>query len=442
MKRFVYGNNRQFDSLYSQLSGESRKKIWFTVEFPDNTRARLGFQAIGNQILLELKACENESFPHYDGANSLFRRLVTEKSVTFENEEEMKSVFRNAKSVYVPPVQCNTQTENMQPSGERIVHVSIEIDAKLLADEIKADIIGQDLLIEGIVKCVHNHLRKKSPKKPLVIMLHGPTGVGKTETAKKLAECIQARLGEKEFPFINVKCNEFKESYRISQLTGSPQGYVGHDESCVMSVVERTGRVILLLDEFEKLHPDIVTAVMQWMDTGKVTLSRIEEGKDSADYDCQGSIFILTTNIDMKNGRESSLRFVTSNESVQSGDEKTMISADDRCRRVMVNNGFKPELAGRIARFFEFNKLTDADIAQIAVLTFKKKFMEYGFVVQSIEERLLEDIRSRYSSSQFGVRPLENALEEVLGEQLPPPSEDVKCIKVGGTIENLIIMEV
>ncbi len=442
MKRFVYGNDRQFASLCSQLSGERRKRIWFTVEFPDSTRARLGFQAIDNQILLQLKACENESFPQYDGENPLFRRLVTEKHLTFESEAEMKRAFSNAKSIYAPPVQRNTQTENMPSNGERIVHVSTAMDAQTLADEIKADIIGQDSQIEGIARCVCNHLRKKSPKKPLVIMLPGPTGVGKTATAKKLAECLQARFGETEFPLINVKCNEFKESYRISQLTGSPQGYVGHEEACMMSPATRTGRFVLLLDEFEKLHPDIVTAVMQWMDTGKVTLSRIEEGKDSADYDCQGSIFILTSNIDMQNGRESSLRFLISNESVQLNNEATTISADDRCRRIMVNNGFKPEIAGRIARFFEFKKLTKADIAQIAVLTFKKKFIEYGFVVHSIEASLLEDIQSHYTSSQFGVRPLENALEEVLGTQLPPLSEDEKRIKVGGTIENLIITEV
>lgn len=86
--------------------------------------------------------------------------------------------------------------------------------------------------------------------------------------------------------------------------------------------------------------------------------------------------------------------------------------------------------------------LTQEDVSQIAVLALKNKFAEYGFVVDEIDDFLLEDVRSRYASSEFGVRPLENALDEVLGMQLPPLSNDEKHIKVGGTIESLTITEV
>lgn len=443
MKQFVYGNARQFESLYDQLSGESRKKVWFTVTFPDEKHARLGFQCVNGHMSVELNKYGDESMPDYQGDNELFRKLVTERHIEFENKEQMLAAFQEARCVYERRARRNYFSSNgTLPETERIEHVPTAVDSVKLANDIKSRIIGQDAQVEGIAKCVCNHLRKKKPKKPLVIMLPGPTGVGKTATAQELTERLQAIFGKDEFPLIYVKCNEFKESYRISQLTGSPQGYVGHDESCMMSVAARTGRFVLLLDEFEKLHPDIATAVMQWMDTGKVTLSRIENGRDTADYDCRGSIFILTSNIDMRNDTFSSLRFIVPGENEQTSQTSTAISSDDSCRRIMVNNGFKPEIAGRISRFFEFKRLTKNDIAQIAVLVFKSKFAEYGFIVDAIESELLEDIQSHYTSSQFGVRPLENALEEVLGSQLPPPSVDEPHITVGGTVEHLIITEV
>lgn len=443
MRQFVYGNTRQFTSLYDQLSGEARKKVWFTVTFPDGKRARLGFQCVNGRMSVELNRYADESMPDYQGDNELFRKLATERRIEFENEEQMFATFREARCVYERQTRQNNSPSNGALSEtERIEHVPTAIDPVKLANNIKSRIIGQDAQVEGITKCVCNHLRKKKPKKPLVIMLPGPTGVGKTATAQELTECLQAIFGKDEFPLIYVKCNEFKESYRISQLTGSPQGYVGHDESCMMSVAVRTGRFVLLLDEFEKLHPDISTAVMQWMDTGKVTLSRIENGRDSADYDCRGSIFILTSNIDMRDDSFSSLRFTVPGENAQAPQASTAISSDDRCRRIMVNNGFKPEIAGRISRFFEFKRLTKNDIAQIAVLVFKSKFSEYGFIVDAIESGLLEDIQFHYTSSKFGVRPLENALDEVLGAQLPPPPVDEQHIKVGGTVERLIITEV
>lgn len=441
MRQFVYGNARQFASLYEQLSGETRKKIWFTVAFPNGEHARLGFYYTGEQIVLEMAQFGNEEFPSYNGDNELFHKLATERHAEFESEEQMRSAFYAARNIY-ERVSRHEQTEEAQNEDKRIVHVPTVVDSVKLADKIKTRIIGQDAQVEGICKCVCNHLRKKSPKKPLVIMLPGPTGVGKTATAQYLAECLQEMFGRNDFPLIYVKCNEFKESYRISQLIGSPQGYVGHNESCMMSVVARTGRFILLLDESEKLHSDIFTAIMQWMDTGKVTLSRIEDGKDTADYDCRGSIFILTSNIDMRSGVYSSLRFAIPEEDPESQDISATVQFDDRCRRIMVNNGFKPEIAGRISKFFEFKHLTQEDVSQIAVLALKNKFAEYGFVADEIDDLLLEDVRSRYASSEFGVRPLENALDEVLGMQLPPLSNDEKHIKVGGTIESLTITEV
>ena len=442
MKQFVNGNDAQFHSLYEQIS-DGDKKVWFTVCFPKSTRARLAFRCVNGQIVLELAPYGEASFPTYNGSNEFLRRLIADRGATFNSIEQVQEAFCSARSDYNPPDRVRTLHRAVQgENSERIVHIPTVLDPIELASDIKSQIIGQDIQVDGICKSVCNHLRKKSPKKPLVIMLPGPTGVGKTATARRLAECLQERFGEGAFPLISVNCNEFRESYRISQLTGSPQGYVGHDESCMMSVASKTGRFVLLLDEYEKLNSEISVAIMQWMDTGKITLSRIEDGKENAEYDCRGSIFILTSNIEMRETAISPLRFAVRRADGLVPHESVTESTDDRCRRVMVNNGFKPEVAGRISRFFEFKSLSQEDITQIALLVFKNKISEYGFIVDDIKQELVDDIKSHYTSNDFGVRPLENALDEVLGSQLPAPSDCEQHIEVGGTIKHLVITEV
>lgn len=442
MRKFVYGTARQFDNLYGRLASDERKKIWFTIEFPNSTHARLGFRCLRGRIVVEMVRYGEEGFPEYSGDNVLLSRLVSERTIVFDNMEQMRSSFDSIKEIYeggndrksIPAAIVRTVPE-------RIEHIPTVIDPALLSEEIKENIVGQDSQIDGLVQCVCNHLRKKLPQKPLVVMLPGPTGVGKTATVRKLAECLKEKLGEAEFPLISVSCNEFQEPYRISQLTGSPQGYVGHDEPCLMSVVARTGRFILLLDEYEKLDPTISMAIMQWME-GKITLSRIKDGEENAEYDCRGSIFILTSNIDMGQGEVKSIRFSIPEPDNSKQPPILPQSSDDSCRQTMIKNGFRPEIASRISFFFQFKPLAKVDIENIAIIAFKKKLAEYGFLVDAMGQSLINDIRARYTSSKFGARPLENALDEVLGRQLPPPSDRDQHIKVDGTVENLIITEV
>lgn len=126
MKQFVYGNARQFASLYEQLSGETRKKVWFAVTFPGGEHARLGFHRNEGHIILEMAQYDNERFPSYSGNNELFHKLVTERHVEFESEEQMRSAFYEARSIYErvhrlrQTVEMREETQN---EPERIVHV-------------------------------------------------------------------------------------------------------------------------------------------------------------------------------------------------------------------------------------------------------------------------------------------------------------------------------
>ncbi len=428
MEKFVNGTPKQFENLYTKLIEGRIKRIRFIVTFPNGGRARLVFESVDrNAVKIFLEAHDDETLPSYSGNCELFRALLSGACPQFTNARELGDYFARARSEY--------------PQPQRVVRQRKMIDANQVAERVKENIVGQDAQVDGIIKSIYSHLRKTCPKKPLVMMFAGPTGVGKTETARKIAEILQEEFGKEQLPLIIVKCNEFQESYRISQLIGSPAGYVGHDEPCLMEPIKKSDSAIIVFDEFEKAHSEIHTVTMDWMDRGKITLSRIEDDGISAEYDCAASIIILTSNIDISGGISVSMRFdLTDDRESKVGHTS---SNDDRCRTVMVQNGFKPEIAGRISKFFKFNSLSKADLSKIAVIAFKNKFKEYGFIVDEISDELREDIEQSSDVSRFGVRPLENALEEVLGEQLPVvPVEGEKHLRVGGTLHRLTFTEV
>ena len=441
MKQFVYGSKKQFDNLYMQLTEGRGKRIWFSVSFPNGGHARLGFESSdGHTVKILLSTYGDEALPGYSGSCELFRELLSGGCPQFSDAEHLRSYFVRARGEYARQHDASENAAEIKP--QRIVRQRKAIDASRVAERVKENIIGQDAQVDSIVKSICCHLRKPKPKKPLVMMLAGPTGVGKTETARRIADVLQEEFGKEQLPLIIVKCNEFRESYRISQLLGSPAGYVGHDEPCLMEPIKKSDSAIIVLDEFEKANSEIHTVIMDWMDTGKITLSRIEEDGESAEYDCAASIIILTSNIDMRGGAQVSMRFDLTGDG-ERGTDDPALSNDDRCRSVMVRNGFKPEIAGRVSKFYEYKPLSKGDLAKIAVLAFKNKFTEYGFVVDEISDELQRDIEQSCAASRFGVRPLENALEETLGEQLPAASEEgAKHLKVGGSLRRLTFTEV
>lgn len=441
MKQFVNGSKRQFENLYMQLTEGRGKRIWYAVTFPNGGHARLGFESPdGHAVKLLLTTCRGEALPVYSGNCELFNALLSNSCPEFTNAGQLREYFSRARSEYTEP--NNIVTNVSVPLPQRAVRQRKIINSSQIAKRVKDSIIGQDAQVDGIVNSICCHLRKPKPKKPLVMMLAGPTGVGKTETARKIAEVLQEEFGKEQLPLIIVKCNEFRESYRISQLIGSPAGYVGHDEPCLMWPIKKSDSAIIVFDEFEKANSEIHTVIMDWMDTGKITLSRIEDDDASAEYDCAASIIILTSNIDMHDGTSVSMRFDFST-NIERNVPDAIPSNDDRCRAIMVRNGFKPEIAGRISKFFEYTPLSRDNLVKIAVLAFKNKFIEYGFVVDEISDELRDDIENHCIVSRFGVRPIENALEEILGAQLPEvPIEGEKHLKVAGTLRQLIFTEV
>lgn len=445
MKQFAEGSIVKFNNLFKHIIHSVGRRSVFRVAFPDGGRAKLRFESSdGRRVMASLVAEADCSLPEYNGNCNLFHDLLTDSCPTFTSAECMKEYFSQARAEYVRKNNEATVSslESTEAAHVRIAHRGKEIDPAWLSAKIKQRIVGQDEQVDEIVSSICSHAKKRHPRKPKVIMAVGPTGVGKTQVCRVIAELLQEKFGKEQVPFIIVKGNEMGEKYRISQLVGSPAGYVGHDEASIMEPIKNSEFAIILLDEFEKADPAIHTLVMDWMDNGRITFSRIEDGEVSAEYDCAASIFILTSNIPITDGVSASMRFELRYDEVEPA---ANFSVDDEfCRKIMVQHGFRPELVGRISKFVQFNALKKEDVNKIAILSFKAKLREYGFVVENISSELLTDIEAHGVSGKFGVRQLENAIDDAIGSQLPtlPEGEDEIHINVDGTLANLIIAEV
>lgn len=449
MRQFAFGSEEQFKDIWDRLTIGSPRKIKFNVVIKPDTSGVLIFTTDENRRVVVSMETEGLAFDRYTGGSAFVKSLFKGDSTVFDSFDTFMEKFIGIRQDYEQEdesenQQSSTQSQpnrNQVDEGPRIkINSAAELSAML-----KEKIIGQDAAIDGLAVSVYNHLRKVKPQRPLTIMLPGPTGVGKTATAKALAEVLQAAFGKDKMPFITINCNEYREEHRISQLIGSPAGYVGYKDACVLEPLKYTSSAIICFDEYEKANSNIHIAAMSWMDSGKIGFASAgsRDSDNSAEprqeFDCSKSIIIMTTNIMMGANYSASMRFSICPETNLS---ESSISKNDRCRKTLVAGGFKPEVAGRISYFFEYHSLSEEDIKKILLLGFKNKATEYGIKVVDMSDELKNDIFTHYNHSDFGVRPLEYALDEILGSQVPIVETEETEYKASGTLEHLIFEEV
>jgi ATP-dependent Clp protease ATP-binding subunit ClpB len=287
-----------------------------------------------------------------------------------------------------------------EPAGPRY------LDEVALLERLSAHVRGQDDALRTLARAVCHHLARRSPARPATLFAVGPTGVGKTKTAESLPLALQALdpdgIG---YGFLRLDMPEYQERYRVSQLLGSPQGYVGYGEGAQLAdALSANPRTIVLFDEIEKAHPDVLRALMNAMDAGRLsTAQRTERGRE---LDCRRAIFLFTSNLDASgilNDLEQRSAF--GNPAV----------ADEVCRRHLRGLGIKPELIGRIQRFLVFRPLSASTRAEIVGLAIVRVAAEYGVHIGRIDPDVIVAILNRVQSDGFGARPDEYLVDEMLG---------------------------
>ena len=243
-------------------------------------------------------------------------------------------------------------------------------------------VIGQDEAVEKVVDCIlRSRAGIQDEDKPIGSFLFmGPTGVGKTELAKALAQA----LFDDEKSMIRIDMSEYMEKYSVSRLIGAPPGYVGYDEGGQLTeAVRRRPYAVVLLDEVEKAHPDVFNVLLQVLDDGRITDSK------GRTVDFKNTILIMTSNI----GSEYILDGITGNGEISE-------EARANVERVLKGH-FRPEFLNRIDETVFFKPLTVGEIG-------------------SIVELMLDDLRARLKDKQLGLQLSEKALEAVIENGFDP----------------------
>src|ERR1700710_1507858 len=278
-----------------------------------------------------------------------------------------------------------------------------------MEDELHKRVIGQQPAIEAVSKAIRrSRAGLKDPKRPTGSFIFlGPSGVGKTELARTLAEFL---FGDED-AMVRIDMSEYMEKHAVSRLVGSPPGYVGYDEGGQLTeAVRRKPYSVLLLDEIEKAHPDVFNVLLQILEDGRLTDA---QGRT---VDFRHAIVIMTSNIGASEiARNTPLGFAVS-------DDDTGITYDDMKGRIMgeLKKVFRPEFLNRIDDVIVFHKLQKDEIKQIVDLLLRRireSMAERGLQLELTEEAkdLLVD---KGWDPAMGARPLRRAIQRYIEDPL------------------------
>lgn len=295
-------------------------------------------------------------------------------------------------------------TRIAQKESEKIVHMPQHLENR---------VIGQDEAVQKLTKAIQRtRVGLKDPKKPIgTFVFLGPTGVGKTELAKALAEF----LFDKEDTLIRIDMSEYMEKFSVSRLVGAPPGYVGYEEGGQLTEkVRRKPYSVVLLDEIEKAHPDVFNILLQVLDDGILT-----DGLGRR-VDFKNTIIIMTSNIGVRDLKDFGAGVGFSTKAKQDAQDEIMKSTIQNALR----KTFSPEFLGRLDDVIVFNSLHREDIHKIIDITLKKVFARIealGYKVDLTDEAK-DFLAKKGYDTQYGARPLNRAIQKYLED---PVAEEI-----------------
>ncbi len=296
--------------------------------------------------LAELRADESELMSETE--NPDYEALAKVRAEIMQNESQLEELRIKAEDNYVTE---DDLAKVISLSTGIPVNKIIDTDMKKLSnmeDHLKARIIGQDEAVEAVAAAIRRSRVRLSPvKRPASFIFVGPTGVGKTELVKQLAN----ELFDTPETLIRLDMSEFMEKHSVSRLIGSPPGYVGYDEAGQLTEkVRRKPYSVILFDEIEKAHPDVMNILLQILDEGKTNDA---QGRTVS---FENAVIIMTSNAGSEN-RENLLGF---------GKDKGTAVKDKALKSL--REFLRPEFLGRVDEVIVFNQLTKEDYEKIAKL--------------------------------------------------------------------------
>lgn len=392
-----------------------------------------GYKVPENLTALDLRLKELEKQKEESIKNGCFEEaslLQKEQEEAEKKSEQLKKRFQKKTSSSQPEVTEEDIAEVVSSWTKIPVQKLAESDTdrlKKLESVLHQRVIGQEEAVKAVARAVkRGRVGLKDSKRPIGSFLFlGPTGVGKTELSKALAE---AMFGNEE-SMIRVDMSEYMEKHSVSKMIGSPPGYVGHEEGGQLSDQVRTHPYsVLLFDEIEKAHPDVFNILLQVLDDGHITDSKGRK------IDFSNTVIIMTSNAGAKAIIEpKKLGFAAKDD--PAGDYKRMKqNVMDEVKQI-----FRPEFLNRIDEIIVFHALEKTHMKKIVTLMcrdFTKRIEDQMDIHLTLRESAKALIAEKGTDAKYGARPLRRALQTELEDKLAEAilNGEVKrgdCIEAG-----------
>ena len=283
-------------------------------------------------------------------------------------------------------------------------------------------VVGQNEAVEAVAKAIRRgRVGLKDPNRPIGSFLFlGPTGVGKTELSKALAESLFGN----EDSMIRIDMSEYMEGHSVSKLIGSPPGYVGFEEGGQLTEkIRRNPYSVILFDEIEKAHPDVMNMLLQILDDGRLTDS------NGRTVNFKNTVIIMTSNIGARLITDKkTLGFTSKEENKEDKKEYEDIKKDVLAE---LKKEFKPEFINRIDEIIVFHKLQKEEMRQIVDIMLKQviKRMEVQNIKIKIDDDVKDKIIEKGTDANYGARPLKRTIQNLLEDKIAEAILDGKISK-------------
>lgn len=406
MRQFINGS----DEAFSNLERQARENLigFFDQEMPAGAkpeRAKVGFKVNhddGSAVLFVERGVS------YEGPDEDVCSWLRAGEKRFSSFTELKDWIRHTlASSYV---QCaNHPSELCDPHKVRTARRSAFAWTGLqdqMFSQLSKHVRGQDDALRVFCEEVCQHLDKPYPRRPVTLFAVGPTGVGKTETAESLRQTLTALDPDGAgYSYLRLDMNLYTKEHEASRLFGAAPSYIGYGEGGVLvNALQENGKRIVLFDEISRAHPGIWPMLMNAMDAGRLPAASVSRG--AQEVECGRAIFIFTSNF----GAQSIIQELSGRNAF--GDRWKV---SEVCRRHLRAAGIAPELLGRIRQFLVYRPLSERVRVEIIILTVARVAAEYGLKVARIAPSVVEKILENAGGSEFGARPDDYLVDNLLG---------------------------
>ena len=410
-----YVNDRFLPDKAIDLMDEAASRVRLDA-FSDSPEKRKAEEKLKALEAEKEEAIKNEEFEKAGSIKNKQNRL--KKQIAKLDEELTKS--RQEQNLFVTDEDIASVISSWTKIPVKKLEEEESERLRKLEEILHKRVVGQEEAVTAIAKAIRRgRVGLKDPNRPIGSFLFlGPTGVGKTELSKALAEAVFGT----ENSMIRVDMSEYMEKHSVSKMVGSPPGYVGYDEGGQLSEkIRRNPYSVVLFDEIEKAHPDVFNILLQVLDDGHITDA---QGRKMS---FKNTIIIMTSNAGAQNIIAPKTLGFAGESDAKANYEKMKDGVMDEVRRI-----FKPEFLNRIDEIIVFHSLTKENIRDIVFIMFdriaKRALSELNIKVKC-DDSFIDHIAEKGFDEKYGARPLRRAIQNEVEDRM---SEEI----LAGTIKS------